>query len=117
MHDLPESPEMAGGKGNPLRIQAYQGRAPQRRGAEGLARAQRPAAEEILQYQRPEIQGAGAEGPASRHDRRGADHPAGVGRDAGKAPRPGGGRFCPDGVPGGGVGRCAGQSGKMTELQ
>lgn len=69
-----------------------------------MAGAQWSAAEEILQHQRPEIQGAGAEGQAARDERDRAVCTIGIGWDAGKTAHPGGEQFCAGGLSGGGVG-------------
>ena len=53
---------------------------------------ERNAPEEVLQHQRPPVQGSGPEGQAAGDERGGAAGPAGHRRDAGKAAHPGGGR-------------------------
>lgn len=69
-----------------------------------MAGAQWSVAEEILQHQRPEIQGAVAEGQATWDERGRAACTIGIGWDAGKAAHPDGGRFRAGGFPGKRVG-------------
>lgn len=76
---------MAGQPRHRLRSPAHQGAESQLRGTVPVAGNQRSAGEEVLQYQRPAIQGPWPQGQAARHDCGGTAAAAGHRRNAGEA--------------------------------